>query len=149
MFLEVFHYLCSIKIIAVIAQLVEHQLPKLRVASSSLVYRSYKKGCAVKLNYDTASPFSSKCSSSPREHILNHINSFSFRTYPDFSLKPAIILYTLRPSPQISRSALSPPRCATPLSALDIHICPQPGKGGCASPLDIPPCVSHPAHPFP
>ena len=28
--------------IAVIAQLVEHQLPKLRVASSSLVYRSWK-----------------------------------------------------------------------------------------------------------
>ena len=28
---------------AVVAQLVEHQLPKLRVASSSLVYRSYCK----------------------------------------------------------------------------------------------------------
>ena len=35
-------YLCRANF-AVIAQLVEHQLPKLRVASSSLVYRSYSK----------------------------------------------------------------------------------------------------------
>lgn len=33
-------YLCRRKTDAVVAQLVEHQLPKLRVASSSLVYRS-------------------------------------------------------------------------------------------------------------
>ncbi len=32
---------------AVIAQLVEHQLPKLRVASSSLVYRSIEKADLV------------------------------------------------------------------------------------------------------
>ncbi len=34
---------------AVIAQLVEHQLPKLRVASSSLVYRSQKYLQAVNI----------------------------------------------------------------------------------------------------
>ena len=33
--------------IAVVAQLVEHQLPKLRVASSSLVYRSIDKTLVI------------------------------------------------------------------------------------------------------
>ena len=40
------HFLHEEKIFAEIAQLVEHNLAKVRVASSSLVFRSSLKGCS-------------------------------------------------------------------------------------------------------
>lgn len=39
--MEIYYYLCNA--FAAVAQLAEHQLPKLRVASSSLVCRSFNE----------------------------------------------------------------------------------------------------------
>ena len=67
---------------AVVAQLVEHQLPKLRVASSSLVYRSLRR------DVPDIAPFS--CPIPPLTSPISHAPSFAPPLPPHVATVPVI-----------------------------------------------------------